>query len=216
MRPFSFVVLIFWFLLCGAILNAGPAFFPKEFRGVVSVQSLPVAQCTLKAFYFTDTITSADVGYIPLTVSLGMDFAFFYGYIHSLPKLIFETSIGGDGEGFWGFGGALAFKVHPLPDAKYDPYLYCNFGYVNMPGGGYEGCGYHMDVGGGLIYPFKPSLKIAPFIAYTPVSQWMRRKQVGYMLVDPIIGPEPAYEGRICRHSGLRVGVSILFNIFGG
>ena len=81
-------------------------------------------------------------------------------------------------------------------------------------GGGYDGHGYHIDIGGGFIYPIRPTIKLAPFVAYTPISQWTRRKQVGYILIDPIIGPEPAYEGRTCQHSGLRVGFSILFNLF--
>jgi hypothetical protein len=215
LRRLIFPLLIFGFLICGEMLKAGSPFFPKEFNGMVSIQSLPAAQCTLKEFYFTDTTRSANAGFIPVTASIGMDFAFFYGYAHSLPKLIFETSIGGDGERFWGFGGALALEAHPLRDAKYDPYLFVNFGYINMPGGGYDGHGYHLDVGGGFVFPMKSALKVTPFIAYTPVSQWMRRKQVGYVLVDPIIGPEPAYEGRLCRHSGLRFGISVLFNIFG-
>lgn len=196
--------------------GANSAFFPKEFSGVVSVQSLPVGRCILKCFYFGDTTTYQDAGYIPLSAGIGVDFAFLFGYLHSIPKLIFETSIGGDGEDFWGIGGALAFEAHPLKSTKNDPYLYCNFGYINMPAGGYEGHGYHFDIGGGFMYPVRSTIKICPFIAYTPISQWIRRKQVGYMLVDPIIGPEPAYEGRTCKHAGMRVGVSFMFGVFGG
>jgi hypothetical protein len=213
---FKLAMCLICFLLFGVVLNGGPAFFPREFHIESSIQSLPVAQCTLRTFYFIDTTKSAVAGYTPLTLSLGMDFALFYGYVHSAPKLIFETSVGGDGEGFWGMGGAIALKVHPLNGTKYDPYLFLNFGYLNMPGGGYDGNGYHVDIGGGFIHSLKGTIKISPFIAYTPVSQWMRRRQVGYILIDPTLGPEPAYEGRLCRHSGLRLGISFLFNVFGG
>jgi hypothetical protein len=214
LRRFNVAVVVLGLLMSCVVVNAGPAFFPKEFSGLISMQSLPVGQCTLQTFNFADTTTSGDAGYIPLTVSVGMDLAILFGYIHLNPKVIFETSVGGDGEGFWGMGGALALEAHPLRAARNDPYLYCNFGYINMPGGGYDGQGYHIDVGTGFIYSMSRTVKIAPFIAYTPVNQWMRKREVGYILVDPIIGPEPAYEGRLCRHSGLRLGISVLFNIF--
>ena len=202
-------------LLSVIALNGGAAFFPKEFRIEGTVQSMPVAQCSLRTFYFIDTTRSAVSGYTPLTLSLGIDFALLFGYVHSVPKLIFETSVGGDGEGFWGVGGAIAFKVHPLNGMKYNPYLFLDFGYLNMSGGGYDGVGYHFDVGSGFVYPLKKTIKVSPFIAYTPVSQWMRRRQVGYILINPSVGPEPGYEGRLCRHTGWRVGLSFLFNVFG-
>ncbi len=191
-------------------------FFPKEFNTIVSIQALPVSECVLKSFYFADTTTYQDAGYVPLTAGIGMDFAFLFGYIHSQPKLIFETSVGGDGDAFTGFGGAIAFEAHLLKNSRNDPYLFCNYGYLNMSGGGYGGSGYHIDLGGGFVYPIRPSIKMAPYVAYTPVSKWIRKKQVGYILVDPIIGPEPAYEGRSCQHSGVRIGISVIMNIFGG
>lgn len=214
LKPFIAAVVTTVFLLGSGALDAGPAFFSRELKGVVSIQSLPLGHSTLKEFYFADTTTLEDAGYIPMTAGLGMGCVLFYGYVHTHGKLIFETSMGGSGEGFWGLGGAIALEVHPFRDALYDPYLLLDFGYINMPGGGYDGEGYHVDVGAGLTLPVKPTFKVSPFIAYTPVSQWMRKKQVGYMLVDPIIGPEPAYEGRICSHSGFRVGISVLFNLF--
>jgi hypothetical protein len=216
LRHFIITAVAVALIISCASINAGPAFFPREFHGIISVQSMPASQCTLGTFYFADTTKTADAGYIPLTASLGMDFAFLFGYVHLVPKFIHEISIGGDGDGFWGFGGALALEAHPFRDAKYDPYLYGNFGYINMPGGGYGGQGYHLDVGGGFVYPLTAKVKFSPFMAYTPVSKWLRKKKVGYMVIDPIIGPEPAYEGRFCTHRGLRLGVSVLFNVFGG
>jgi len=192
-------------------LKTNRSFWHIDMHCFFSIQVLPIAQCTLTTYFWSsDTTKAPSSDYIPLTLSFGVDVAILYGHMHVIPKFIYETNATDQGDyPFWGIGGAVALEIHPFKNVKYDPYVYFNLGFLNMAQEDYQGYGYHVDLGGGFVLPINPTVKISPFFAYTLVSQWVQKKEIGYS----IIIPGPVYNGRECKCSGLRVGLTFLFDI---